>query len=117
MKEKVAKELLKMAKNLVAFSEENVNEVIKPIWNDLHDLEYQLEAIAHKYDVAASYVGKPGEKEAKKVLKQINEVVKIIKTVTMKEFGELSKMDSVFVKKFGNPDDYSEKMRKEIFPR
>ena len=115
---KIAIELTKIARELQkeASSKETVKEVIEPFWNKLHDLEDELEEIAHKYDVAASYKGKDGERYSKIMLMLINRVIKQIEAISMNSFSKLVNTERKYVKLFGTPDEYSDKVRREIFP-
>jgi len=91
-------------------------DALEKDWNILHDIENRLDYAAHEYDVASSYRGKPGEKDAKAMLKEINDTIKAIRELSDKQFSKLVNMEMFFVKKFGLPDDYAAKVRAEIFP-
>lgn len=110
------KKLIKSIRTIAALKDGPVGEVLDKNWNTIHDIEDQLSDAAHSYDVASSYHGKVGEQEAKSVLNEINNVVKKLNELS-KEFEKLAREESIFIKKYGHPDVYSENIRKEIYPR
>ena len=95
------------------------SKVINKVWNDLHDLEDSLQEAGHDYDVATSFGGKPGEKDAKRVLDSINAIRKTLRDLagTDGSFDRLTKMEQDFAKKHGSPEDYVDEMRREVYPR
>lgn len=103
----------------LSFSSLPAGKHVDKIWNTLHDLEYALKTAGHEYDVAASYRGKPGEKEAKKVLAAIDATLKAIQDLADSggTFDKLVDAELKFVKKYGTPEDYADRIRTEIYPR
>jgi hypothetical protein len=85
-------------------------------WNDLHDIEYQLEKAGHEYDIASSYAGSPGAVEAQKILKQIDMVKKELEKISHILFTQLIEAEMAYVKKYGTPREFSESERRRIFP-
>lgn len=106
----------KLAREFVA-AKGPVQAVLNKYWNVLHDIEYGLQEAAHEYDVAASYKGKAGEREAKATRDMINQVVKSLDQLSSKDFSKLFDMEKRFMQKFGTPEEYSDRTRREIFPR
>lgn len=89
-------------------------------WNDLHDVERELEETIRSYADAEHFMGGPAEKAAEAMIKQIKAAVKALEDISMGDdgvFGKLAEAEREFVKKFGEPSDYSDQMRREIFPR
>ncbi len=94
-----------------------VGRYLEKVWNDLHDIEYDLQRTDEDYDDAAHFVDGPARKDAQAMLKKINEAVKEVKNITSKTFTDLVDAEAKFVKEFGDPAEYSDQMRREIFPR
>ena len=116
-KKMVAKELASIAKSLIAESKGPIWDALKDNWNDLHDIESNLDWAAHKYDVVISYAESKGSEEAKKILMRINQVKKDLEKLSMVDFDELNKLEMDFVKKFGTPEEFVDTIRKQVFPR
>lgn len=126
-RQKIAKQLVALAEELVgdertAFRRRQaivnagpVADVLEPMWNKLHDMEYDLEQASQEYDVAASYAGKPGERDAKQIMAAIKDTLRQLEALTSKKFGELVRLEQAFVKEHGRPDDYAERMSREMF--
>lgn len=85
-------------------------------WNRIHDLENELESALHEYDVAASYTGKPGERDAKKVMASIQTALRALGALHS-VFDNVHKAESAFIRKHGSPEDYADKTRSKMFPR
>lgn len=90
-------------------------DVLNETWNVLHDIEYDLGTAASRYDIAASYHG-AGAAEAKRVMNRINELKAELEKISHHSFEEVTRMEQDFVKKFGTPDEFADKSRREIFP-
>lgn len=92
---------------------------IDRVWNQLHLIEAALQDAAHEYDVAASYSGKKGERQAKAVLKAIDDVREKIEDLvgSDKAFDKMWQVELKFNKEFGTPEAYSAATRAEIYPR
>jgi hypothetical protein len=101
---------------VAALSDGPVGRALQPVWNRLHDLETDLETAAHEYDVAGSYIGKPAERDAKDMVRKIQEVVKELEALSMKKFDQLVDAEAKFLRKYGKPDVYVDQVRREIFP-
>jgi len=108
----------RVANHVVALmGPETVNEALDPIWNKLHDAETALRQVGDRYDIAASYSGGPGERDAKEMVVLIGKLLKHINALTTKAFDRVAGAERKFIKQFGTPDDYADKQRREIFPR
>lgn len=92
-----------------------LGRVLDNYWNTLHDMEQDLENVASKYDMAGSYGGGPGQREAKYLMDAINRVKADLEKISMRQLGKLAKLESDFIKKFGDPDDYVEGQRDSLF--
>jgi hypothetical protein len=112
----VATELYKVAKDLEAVDRGPVLMAVNKHWNKLHDIENALESTVGEYDMAASYKGKPGEKAAKELVRDIKAVISKLEAISMKEFGKLADKEQKFVNKYGTPEQYADRVRAEIFP-
>jgi hypothetical protein len=93
-----------------------VGRVLNKVWNQLHDIQYEIDKTDQDYQDAAHFSGKPGEKDAQAMIKKIKACVDDLNTLTHKTLNELAEAEAEFVKKHGEPGDYSDKMRAEIFP-
>ena len=91
-----------------------VGKVLDKKWNVIHDFEDDLEQVAHSYDVASSYVGKPGEKPALLVLSEIKNVVKKLNELHT-EFQKLYDAEEKFTSQFGHPNKYADQIRSQIY--
>lgn len=102
-----------------AAAQSAVKRVLDKYWNRLHDLENALASAAHEYDVAASFRGGPGERDAKKVMDEIKAVIRRLESVSMSGGGldNLLKADTAFTRKYSTPDEYADKQRDEMYPR
>ena len=85
-------------------------------WNAINNLEDELRDAAHEYDVAASYSGYPGERDAKDVMDSINRVRKMLKILASRELSKIVDKEQAFIKKYGTPEEYADRTRREIFP-
>jgi hypothetical protein len=95
-------------------------DVLEDRWNDLHDFERALDGAAQEYDVAASYSGGKGRKDAQKMLKMINDLKEALEAISSGSDGLLSKIleaEMEFVKKHGTPYEYAEAQREAMYPR
>ena len=104
-----------MAERVAALRDGPAGRVLDRHWNKIHDIQDALESVAHEYDVASSYKGKPGERDALKVMQAFKETLRNLEAVS-KSFDKLYKAEEAFVKKHGEPDDYADKVRSEIYP-
>jgi hypothetical protein len=94
-----------------------VGQVLYKRWNELHDLEHDLQYTMRDYDDAAHFMGGPAEHDAKDMIKRIQTCVKEIEHVTMHTFTEVVEAERKFVAKYGSPSDYADEMRAKTFPR
>ena|SRR6185369_16260645 len=91
-----------------ASSVSDLKKVMDKRWNDLHDLENELESASQEFDQAASYAGGEGQKSAQEVLKAVKATVKAIQALADSD-GALDKLadaERAFVQKHGDPADY-----------
>jgi hypothetical protein len=86
----------------------DLKKVLDKRWNDLHDLENELENAAQEFDQAASYAGGAGRQAAQGVLKAVKDAVKAIQALADSggALDKLAEAERDFVKKFGDPDQY-----------
>ena len=94
-----------------------VGRVLDKYWNILHDFESELKGAVHEYDSAGSYRGGPGEGDAKKVMKGVQDLAKAIDRLASRDLEKVLKMEQAFMKKHGSPEDYVEQQQSEMFPR
>lgn len=94
-----------------------VGRVLHKVWNDVHDIENDLEQTLQDYDDAAHFMGGPAEHDAKEMIKKIQAAVKDLETLAKTTFNDLLDAETEFVKKHGEPGDYADQMRKKTFPR
>jgi hypothetical protein len=87
------------------------------LWDKLDDLGRELQDVAHQYDVAASYRGKPGERQAKRVLGALDAARRTLDTLVSDQFGDVLEAEQSFVRDNGQPDEYADRVRREIYPR
>lgn len=93
-----------------------VGRVLNKVWNDLHDIQSEIDKTDQDYQDAAHFSGRPAEKDAQVMIKKIRACVEDLNTLTHKTLNELAEAEADFVKKHGDPGDYSDKMRADIFP-
>lgn len=113
-REIVAGELVKVARDLTS-ARGPFRDAIDKYWNELHDLERRLEQAAYEYDVAASYRGKDGMRDSESMRKNVNEVKKMVEQL-LKYFDLATNREMKYLKKHGTPQEYTERMRNEMFP-
>jgi len=94
-----------------------VGRYLDKVWNDLHDIEYDLKETTSDYYDAEHFMGGPAEKDARDMIKKIEAAVKELENISKKTFADLVEAEAKFVKEFGDPAEYSDQMRAEIFPR
>ena len=97
-----------------------IEDALEDKWNSLHDFEYALDRAAREYDVAASYSGGKGRKDAQKMLKMINDLTEALEAISSGDDGLLNRLweaEMEFVEKHGTPYEYAEAQRDRIFPR
>lgn len=118
-REKLASDLRGLADRVAGLKDGPVGRALDRHWNTFHDLEDELLRASSEYDTAASYRGKPGERPAQKMMKQVQDAIRAIKQITNSGgvFDKLFDTEAAFVKKFGEPSAYSDKIRREIYPR
>ncbi len=114
-RQKIANELVAVARELQAAAKGPVWDALKKDWNALHDIESALGDAMKEYDIAASYSGE-GEKDAIQMLRAIEELKEQLESLSMRRFRTVVDMEARFVKKHGTPDEYAERIRKEIYP-
>jgi len=93
-----------------------VGEVLDRYWNTIHELESDLTDAINEYDTAASYAGGPGRQDAQAMLKEIQLVINQLEALSTRAFSKLVDAESKFVREHGTPEDYTERMRDEMFP-
>jgi len=93
-----------------------VGRVLKKVWNRLHDIQYEIDKTDQDYQDAAHFSGQAAEKDAQAMIKKIKACVEDLNTLTHKTLNELAEAEAEFVKKHGDPGEYSDRMRREIFP-
>ncbi len=88
-------------------------------WNDLHDIERELEDVAREYDVAGSYHSGRGRKDALKIRGLIQATVKALEAISMSGglLDTLMSAEMKFVKQYGTPSEYAEAQRDRMYPR
>jgi len=91
--------------------------VLHKYWNTVHDMERELKDVAREYDHAASYSDGPGKKGAEKMIKMIEDVVKSLEDISMKQLGKLTDEEAKWVREHGEPDDYAAEQSAKMFPR
>ncbi len=111
------KDLLPLITKEAALQGGPVARVLDKYWNMLHDFEGELKSASRVYDVAASYGGGPGEKDAKKVMKGIQDLAKMVDRLASRELEKAWKLEQDFGKRHGDALDYIEQQRDEMFPR
>jgi len=94
-----------------------VGLVLNQHWNKLHDIEYDLKQSIRDYADAAHCMDGPAEHDAKEMIKKIEAVAKLIDNLAKEDFNNLADAEAKFIKKHGDPATYSDKQRREIFPR
>ena len=94
-----------------------IGRVLNKVWNQVHDIEYDLKNTARDYADAAHFMGGPAEEDAEAMLKEINAAVKALEGISKGVFNKLAAAEAEFVKKHGEPGKYSDDMRRKIFPR
>jgi hypothetical protein len=114
-REIVAGELVKVARDLTA-AKGPFLEGIDKYWNELHDLERNLEQASYEYDVAASYRGKEGMRDAEAMKAHIKQARQHLQKLT-DSFSTITNHELKFIKKHGTPEQYVERKREEMFPR
>ena len=80
-------------------------KVLLEHWNNVHDIETELEMSIREWDQASSYKGAKGERDAKKVMDGIQKTLRYLKGVS-KEFDNLLKLERAFIAKHGHPSKY-----------
>lgn len=94
-----------------------IGRVLDKVWNNVHDIEYDLEHTLKDYDDAAHFMGGPAQHDAQAMIKKIQAAVKELENVSKKTFNDLAEAEADFVKKHGEPSEYADQMRKKTFPR
>jgi len=94
-----------------------VTQVALKWWNQLHDLESELEGVAHQYSNASSYRGSPGQRDAKGMADLINGAVRQLEAFTKGTMDHMVRGERDFVGKYGSPEDYADAQSREMFPR
>tara|TARA_B100001094_G_scaffold258136_1_gene257859 strand:+ start:5939 stop:6361 length:423 start_codon:yes stop_codon:yes gene_type:complete len=94
-------------------------EALERRWNDLHDIERELEDVAREYDVAGSYHSGKGRKDALKIRDLVQATVKALEAISMSGglFDTLMDAEMKFVKQYGTPSEYAEDQRDAMYPR
>ncbi len=94
-----------------------VGRALEKYWNQVHDVEYALSQTVRDYDDAAHFVDGPARHDAQEMIKKIQAAVKDLEHFTMHTLNELAKAEDTFVKKYKEPSEYADEMRKKTFPR
>lgn len=102
-----------------ALSSLPASKQVDKLWNRVHDLDFGLGEAVKDYDAVASYRGKPGAREAQDAINAIKEAQGVLRRLAGSggAFDKLLEAETAFAKKFGDPEDYVDKIRKEVFPR
>ena len=94
-----------------------VGRVLNKVWNQVHDVEHDLQQTLRDYDDAAHFHGGPAHHDAQEMIKRIQAAHKELEHLTMKTFNELIEAEANFVAKHGEPSAYADEMRSKTFPR
>ena len=94
-----------------------VGRVLSEVWNKVHDVEHDLKQTLRDYGDAEHFMGGPAEHASKEMIKKIEAALKDLSHLTMHTFNDLINTEGEFVKKFGDPKEYANEMRKKTFPR
>lgn len=96
-----------------------IGRVLEKWWNELHDLEYDLKKTIQDYSSASSYGDGPAVKDAKAVIKQIEDGIQALQKIADSGgvFDDLVKAEEGFTKKYGDPAAYVEQQRAKMFSR
>jgi len=113
-REIVARELVKVAKDLTAAKGPFFKSLSKH-WDKLYDLERSLESVSREYDTAASYRGKEGQKDSEMMMSYIQEAKKELNKL-INLISKIETMEMKYTRKHGTPQEYTERMRNEMFP-
>lgn len=94
-----------------------VDQIVGKYWDLLHDLERDLEKAHQEYDMAMSYRGGPGERQARLVFEKIDNAKRAVATLTSELFHDMFDSEFEFVQKHGKPSDYVVERRNKMIPR
>ncbi len=86
-----------------------LTRVLDRWWNQVHDLEAEIEAASKEYQHALSDHDKEGEAGIKAILKAVEDTTKKIRQLTdggNSAFADLQSKEEGFVKKHGLPSEY-----------
>jgi len=106
---------MKIGSAKVAGANGPVMSAIQAEWNTLHDIESLLEDAAQRYDVAASYSGEAGERDARQLMNEILKAKKELEHISTKTFGKIADLEVKFERKHGEVEDYITRTRNKIF--
>ena len=104
--------LRKVAKNIVGFGDGPVGAALDK-WNDIHDLETQIDIAMHQYKAANRFRGAPGEKEVEEILDKGKDAKESLNRVSQK-FEQLFRAETAFIKNHGTPSEYQIKMYEQF---
>lgn len=95
-------------RNRTAGPQGPIDAVLDKYWNRVHDLEADLMDALREYDIAASYSGGPGERDAQEILSFGKDVVRALLKISDGggAFDKLYKLESRFLRSHGSPRDY-----------
>jgi len=74
-------------------------------WNKIHDAEWKLQGPLGTYDHAASFVGAPGQQDAKVVIKAVQEARDALERVS-EAFEAAASAEQDFIDSHGHPEGY-----------
>lgn len=94
-----------------------VGRVLLERWNQLHDIEYDLQQTVREYADAEHFLDGPAERDAKEMIKKIEAAVKELEGISKGTFQKLVDAEEAFVKKHGEPSAYADSQRRQNFPR
>jgi hypothetical protein len=94
-----------------------VGRVLQEEYNKVHDLEHKLQQTLRDYGDAEHFMGGPAEHASKDMIKKVEACLKELEHLTKHTFSDLLDDEAAFTKKFGDPKDYADQMRKKTFPR
>ena len=101
----VKEQLGKSASGRTAAENGPITKVLLDQWNNVHDIETEIEFSLREWDQAASYSGAKGERDAKKILDETKKTLKYLKGVS-REFEKILKLERAFIAKHGHPSKY-----------
>lgn len=119
-KPELREHLLPLLKKSAGMLDGPAGKVLEEYWNTIHDIEFELEKVNKEYDIAASYRGGPGERDANLVMDAIHKCLTALEKVSSGNspgsFEAVMKAEDRFIKAHGDPESYADGQRREMFP-